>query len=290
MLDLLKLKITDDALINRVWNNPLLEYDGKLEKRFDDEIKEKYIKKYRNLYFTKYQNRLEINGSLHYFFNDGLHNANDFYIFNAIDAIHQLRNLFDLNLSKCFLINLEYGVNILSGIKIEDLITNLIYHEKRQFVRSTKFFYYKIAGNDAYKQIKAYNKGVQFPQYCDDNTFRFEVKTKQSKFIHNLGLYTLQDLTDFNNYNLLINSLIKEWDNILLFDLSKKIDNKFFNTHFWEQVIRAGNRNKFNNQKKLYFNKLGNDNLHCELKNAIVKKTKQLQLVQFPTIISMETA
>jgi hypothetical protein len=76
----------------------------------------------------------------------------------------------------------------------------------------------------------------------------------------------------------------------LLFDLSKKIDTKFFNTHFWEQVISAGNRNKFNNQKKLYFSKLGDNNLHSELKNAIIQKTKQLQIVQFPTNISLEIA
>jgi hypothetical protein len=70
----------------------------------------------------------------------------------------------------------------------------------------------------------------------------------------------------------------------LLFDLSKKIDTKFFNTHFWEQVISAGNRNKFNNQKKLYFSKLGDNNLHSKIKNAIIQKTKQLQRVQFPSL------
>ena len=42
MIDFIKLKITDDELINRVWNNPLLDYDGKSEKLFMDEIK-KYL-------------------------------------------------------------------------------------------------------------------------------------------------------------------------------------------------------------------------------------------------------
>ena len=290
MLDFIKLKITDDLIINRVWENTLLEYDGKSEKLYIDEIKERYTKKYKNLYFTKHQNRLEICGSLHYFFNDGLHNANDFYISDCVAIINQLKHLFNLDLSKCYLINLEYGFNIVLDIPIEDLIINLIYHEKRQFVRATKHIFYKIAGKDAYKQIKAYAKGVQFPSHCDPNTFRFEVKTKQAKFINSLGLYTLEDLINLNNYKLLIDSLLKEWDSVLLFDLSKKIDNKYFNMYFWEQTISVGCRNKFNNQKKIYFKQLGIDNLHITIKRLLIKKGKQIQIVQFPTNISLETA
>ena len=70
MIDFIKIKISDEALINQVWNNEILIYEGKSEKRFDDEIKELFSKSYKNLYFTKFQNRLEIKGSLHYFFND----------------------------------------------------------------------------------------------------------------------------------------------------------------------------------------------------------------------------
>lgn len=276
MIDFIKLKITDDELINRVWNNPLLDYDGKSEKLFMDEIKERYSKKYKNLYFIKHQNRLEICGSLHYFFNDGLHNANDFYISNCITIIKQLEDLLKLDLSKCYLINLEYGFNIVPDILIENLIMNLIYHEKRQFVRGTKYVFYKIAGKDAYKQIKAYAKGVQFPSHCNPNTFRFEVKTKQAKFINNLGLYTLQDLMNLDNYELLMDSLLKEWNSVLVFDLSKKIDDKFFNMHFWEQIITVGSRNKFNNQKRNYFRQLGIDNLHNSIKDLLIEKGKQL--------------
>ena len=45
MLDLLKFKIIDEALINTVWNNDLLEYVGKSERLYIDEIKEKQTKK-----------------------------------------------------------------------------------------------------------------------------------------------------------------------------------------------------------------------------------------------------
>ncbi|PWA05683.1 hypothetical protein [Flavobacterium psychrotolerans] len=289
MLDLLKFRIIDKILIDTVWNNDLLEYVGKSERLYSDEIKEKQTKKYKNLYFTKHQNRLEISGSIHYFFNDELHNADDFYIEYCINAIIQIKNLFNLDLNKCYLVNLEYGVNINPRIKVSDLIHNLIYHEKRQFARTTTYFDYKQAGNEAYKQIKAYDKSVQFPHECE-NTFRFEIRTRQAKFIHSLGLFTLQDLTIIDNYNVLIASLLKEWDNILLFDLSKDIDTKFFNTNFWEDILKNGSRNKFNNQKKLYHKKLGTDNLHTNIRKIIERRTKYLKCVHIPTITKMETA
>ena len=289
MLDLLKFKITDEIQINTIWNNELLEYVGKSERLYIDEIKEKQTKKYKNLYFTKYQNRLEISGSIHYFFNDELHNADDFYIEYCINAIVQIEKIFNLDLNKCYLINLEYGVNINPIIKVTDLIHNLIYHEKRQFVRTTTYFDYKQAGNDAYKQVKGYNKSVQFPHECE-NTFRFEVRTRQAKFIHSLGLFTLQDLIIVENYNVLITSLLKEWDNVLLFDLSKDVDTKFFNTNFWEDILKNGSRNKFNNQKKLYHKKLGADNLHANIRKIIERRTKYLKCVHIPTITKVETA
>jgi hypothetical protein len=289
MLDLFKFRITDVAQIDTVWNNELLEYVGKSERLYIDEIKEKQIRKYKNLIFIKYQDRLEISGSIHYFYNDELHNADDFYIEDCISAIIQIKNIFDLDLNKCKLINLEYGVNINPIINVTDLVHNLIYHSTRQFVRTTIHNDFKQAGNEAYKQVKAYNKSVQFPHECE-NTFRFEVRTREHKFLKKLGIVSLQDLVEISNYDKLITSLLNEWDNVLLFDLSKDIDTKFFNTHFWEDVLKNGNRNKFNNQKKLYYKKLGSDNLHSNIRNIIERRTKYLKCVHIPTITKMETA
>lgn len=289
MLDLLKFKITDKIQINTIWYNDLLEYVGKSERLYIDEIKEKEIRKYKNLIFTKFQDRLEIHGSIHYFFNDELHNADDFYIEYCINSILEIKKLFNLDLNKCYLINLEYGVNINPIINVTDLVHNLMYHNKRQFTRNTIYNDYKTAGNDGYKQVKAYNKSVQFPHECD-NTFRFEIRSQQAKFINSLDLYTLQDLVEIENYDKLIASLLKEWDSVLLFDLSKDIDTKFFNTHFWEDILKNGNRNKFNNQKTLYYKKLGPDNLHTNIRKIIDRRTKYLKCVHIPTITKVETA
>ena len=271
MIDFVKFKITDKALISKVWQNKNLVYEGKSEKRFNDEIKELQTKSYKNLYFTKFQNRLEVKGSIHYFYNNKEHNANDFYVQNCINTIKHIESLFKLDLNKCYLINLEYGVNIKPNTPVEELIINLMYHEKRPFNKPSNF-QYKIAGIEAYKQIKAYNKSIQFPELCI-NTFRFEVKSKQAKYINSLGVFTLNDLIYSNTYNTFKQSLLKEWDKVLLFDTYNKCDTKYLNTHFWDQAIASKNRNKFNNCKKQYFKSLGSNNLHNQIFNLIQKKT-----------------
>src|SRR5690606_1513580 len=154
---------------------------------------------------------------------------------------------------------------------VNNIVCNLIYHEKRHFIRPTRYYYFKIAGNAAYKQIKTYDKSVQFPQHCT-NPFRFEVKSKESKFINKLGVYSLEDFYKVTVTTQLGISLLKEWDSVLLLDRSKNIDEKYFNTCFWEDALMANNRNRFNNLKKQYFNKLGSNNLHSYIKQILFDK------------------
>ena len=137
-----------------------MEFHSKSEKRYNDVVYETITRKFENLFFTKHQNRLEISGSIHYFFNNDLHNADDFYIEDCIETIFYIKELFKLDLEKCFLVNLEYAVNINPIANVPDLILNIIYHEKRQFARHPKYFYSKQAGLEAYKQVKVYDKGV----------------------------------------------------------------------------------------------------------------------------------
>lgn len=276
MIDFIKFKITDEVLINEIWRNPILVYDGKADKIIDNKLKKRITRRYENLYFTKFFNRLEISGSIHKFYNNDVHNADDFTIKKVIQVIDHLKELFELDLEKCFIINLEYGINIISPIAINKLIANLIYHEKRQFYRTTKHLYYEIAGVDAYKNIKVYNKHIQHPKFCKENTFRFEVKSKQAKFINKLEIHTLSDLLSNKTHQALGCSLLQEWNNILLFDKKANVDEKYFNTNFWENTITVKSRNLFNYHKKKYFKQLGKSNLHSKIHGLIHQKILQL--------------
>ena len=68
------------------------------------------------------------------------------------------------------------------------------------------------------------------------------------------------------------------------------MDIEFFYIIFWIDILKNGSRNEFKNLKKLYYKKLGADNLHANIRKIIEKKTKYLKSVHIPTIIDVETA
>lgn len=229
MTDGIKIVIYDPELILRVWNNPLLEYFSEEKRRHTvDEVTETTTRSYRNLRFVKHANCLIIIGSIHTFFNGGLHNANDFSFIASIATIHFLTEKLDLDLSKCIIQNFEFGLNILPESDVKNIINSLKYHERNEFYKDTDLQYSKRSQRydsdgkaNYYKVIKAYAKGIQkFNNitYADPNTFRFEVCSKQAKYFNKLGIYTLADLFKPEIYLTLAIELAKEFDNILLLE------------------------------------------------------------------------
>lgn len=292
MIDFLKIAIFDPKLIDQVWNNPLLEYLGEEKKRITEETRKDEIvvtnkKLYLNLIFEKHLNFLLIKGSIHYFFNDGIHNANDFSFINSIETILILSAKFKLDLSKCIIQNIEFGLNILPETDIKEIIKSLKFHERNEFNKDPELQYSKRSqkynsngiGN-SYKVFKAYAKGQQKFNgitYADPNTLRNEVRSKQSKYFNKLGIYTLLDLTKPEIYLILSNELIKEFEKILILEKQllgklRKLD-KFLNQDFWEDCIN-GHRNMFAKQKKIYFKLLNGfpETIHSELKQLIKSK------------------
>ena len=102
-----------------------------------------------------------------------------------------------------------------------------------------------------YKFIKAYAKGFEPFKgrfYCAPNTFRFEVKSKQSKCINRWGIFTLEDLTNLEVYNVLAEELINEWSVVLLLD-DDLPDNhevaKYKSLDFWEEALNGKTKQFF---------------------------------------------
>lgn len=322
MIDGIKIVIFDPELILRVWNNPLLEYVGDEQRRITkEEIKETTTRSYKNLHFIKHANCLIIIGSIHVFFNDGLHNANDFSFVNSIATIKYLIDQFNLDSSKCIIKNIEFGLNILPKTDVKNIIYWLKYHERNEFYKDPELQYSKRSQKydrdgkaNHYKVLKAYAKGIQKFNgitYTDPNTFRFEVRSKQAKYFNKLGIFTLSDLLKPEIYLTLAIELEREFDNILLLEkgfqgINNKLD-KFLHQDFWENCIN-GHRNQFAKQKQAYFKLLNNypGNIHSEIKNLIKSKLdlflKELKTgaisttntereqVQFPMSIRMESA
>lgn len=322
MLDFLKIAIFDSVSIERIWNNPLLEYNSEKKCRISvDEIRTSKTRTYKSLVFEKHANCLFIKGSIHYLFNDGVHNANDFSFVNSIKTVSYLAEKFDLDLTSCIIQNLEYGLNFLPKEDVKNIITWTEYHDKNEFYKDPTLQYSKRSHSynknfkaNNYKFIKAYAKGLQKfdgKTYADPNTMRFEIGSKISKYFNPFGIYTLADLLKPEIYYSLADELIEEWGNVLILEKGlqgkeKNLD-KRLNSDFWADCLNSY-RNKFATEKKKY-SKLVNpypENIHSDVKSKLKSKlalfTKELkssaistglkksEVVQFPQYIKVESA
>lgn len=300
MIDFLKVLITNETLIGKINANPLLIWHNKVERlsHFDFEtVLSKQTKTYKGVLFCFYANKIDVLFRPHYYFNDNLHNANNFSTDNCLKVINRLINELCLTeyTDELKIINIEYGINIVSPIDCKELVTFISYHGKNEFKTDVGLAYSKKSYSETkngtankYKIIKAYNKGLQFPEYCDINTFRFEVKSKQSKYIKQLGIETISDLLRPETYKILSNEILKEFDDVLILGNSQEYKtlttkennllNKYLNPNNWFKV-KQGHRNQFIKTKKRYLklvNKTGY-NIHAELKKIIIEKLKNLE-------------
>lgn len=274
MLDWLKLVTYDILQIDYFKNHTLLEWVSDTDKIniFDKEvITTKKVKQYKGIYFCFYSNKLEILFKPHYYFNKGLHNANDFRVIDCINVLIEVRDLLKIDLKAFKVVNIEYGLNCVSPIDVRDFIAYLVYHERNEFISDAGLAYSKKSSSvnakgilNYYKIIKLYAKGIQFPYYADINTFRFEVKSKKSRFINQLGIYTADDLLNLNVYLVMGESLMNEFEKVLILDcatdfktLSQKEQAKiakYNNPMKWYRIKSSANRNSFSKNKVAYYN------------------------------------
>ncbi|MDI5886540.1 hypothetical protein [Flavobacterium yafengii] len=298
MIDFLKLLTFDATLIDYFNSHSLLEWVSNEDRfnHFDNEvINTKTKKQYKGIYFCFYSNKLEILFKPHYYFNGNLHNANDFTVIDSINIIKEFKSVFNINLMNLKVVNIEYGLNVISSIDIKDLITYLAYHEKNEFRTDVGLPYskksYRINKNgraNQYKIIKAYAKGLQFPKFSDINTFRFEVKSKESKYIKELRVQTLNDLLNKDVYVLMADNIIKEFEKVLILDNHTDIKilsiedqlklNDYLNPHAWYKFINQS-RNVFSKNKTRYNNLIDKtgDHLKKQLERIIIEKLEVLK-------------
>lgn len=297
MLDYIKIIIVYTLQIDEVWNHSDLVYHSEHTylNKSDGNLKTVGKKSYLNLNFTRYENRLEIDGSLHKLFNAGLHNANDLTVTDCINTINKFCMQFRIDPQLCNVIGLEFGVNITAPGNVSDLVKWLRFHHRNPFVKFPKLEQCYFAGTD-YFGVKAYNKTLQFPQYAEPNMFRFEGKTRQSKYVVSKGIKTLKDLTNPAIYRLLSGVILSEWENVLIFDKRTKKGVKFCNTDFWLEILESNHRNTFIKSKKRYYKLLGRNGLQNLIYTAIDKKLKLLNecanstISEIGTVIKPETA
>lgn len=240
---------------------------------------------------------VDISISPHYHFNQYKHNGNDFTPIQAIKTIIDILTYLGIEQREyedLRVVNIEFGLNIIPQTDIKNLINGILCSKRTLFVvPNPKTPYSKISDTTKYKQIKAYAKGLQFadvPEYgINQNTFRFEVKSKQSKNIRKYGINTVADLLNLETYNRLGQILLDEWGQILVINSEPNLDElhtlrndevqfiqnaKTFD--FWAEMYSV----KFSREKEKYYNLLGiKNNLHTLIKKQIIDKLFNFQNV-----------
>ena len=317
MLDFIKFEIKDATLINEIWSNPDLMYKSEhsFVNKNTGEIRTVDNRQFVNLILSKHPNKLEVSGSLHKLYNNGLHNANDFTVSDCIRTLENLIARFGLVPDDCYINNLEFGVNVETPGNVSEVVKWLRFHNKNQFIKYPDLAECYFAGT-SYFGVKAYNKTLNYPDYAAPNLMRFEGKTRQSKYLLSKGIETLSDLLKLTTYSLLSKVLLSEWNNVLIFDKRTKKGKRFCNTDFWLEILDNNHRNTFVNTKKKYYKILGEKGLQNLIYKRISDKLDQLKpcavstisatktpehtgtqnapispttIVQFPPIVKMET-
>lgn len=299
MLDNTKFSVTDVEIINRMLLHPDFVvcrpktnyYHSLKHKTHGVKLSLDFRKAVENGNVIGY-GHLEINVSPHYHFNQYRHNGNDFTPENSIKTIIDILNYLGIEqreYNELKVVNIEFGLNIIPETDIKSLIDGLYFYKKTPF-KAGAFPYFKKTDATSYKQIKAYAKGLQFlefPQYgINPNTFRFEVKSKQAKNIEKYGIENADDLTKLNIYKTLSQTLLNEWENVLLinqtpdFSNLKSDDVQFIQSankiDFWDGMYRV----KFARYKEKYFKILqGKNNLQHLIKLQIIDKMFSFQNV-----------
>jgi len=309
MTDLVKLLVVNKRLVDYFFKHPLLDYLSEKEKlicKKEGLVLSEKTKTYKGIHFF-FNERLKTNDIIvelnilikpHYYFNNNKHNANDFKASDSIKVFQEFIDTFNIKEHLYPLIkvvNIEYGLNfILSGYG-KELISYLSRWGRHEFVNDDGLKYSKKAFStnrkgrrNNYLFNKFYSKGVQFPQYTDIKTNRFEVKSKESKRIFKtIGVLHINDLLIPSIYHKMKIDLLNQVDKLLIFDAKTKTDNltvreinrlnKYLNSSSWFITLQQS-RNAFTDRKKNYIKLLNktNYNIHTALKKTIENKLKIL--------------
>lgn len=257
------------------------------------EMKEhKLIAKYNSLTFTitasrKYENvnYCQVQGSLHKYFNQGEHNANDFTFKDLQDVLTDLNTKFKIKPSKSILRNLEFGVNILSPIPVKEILKNIVAYGNNSFATL------KIEGVTVGKwiekqqyRIKVYDKGKQYKRKTK-NLVRIEISVNKMMYLEKYHISKLECLENINTIKNLGHLLTDFWNDTIYYDqkLKWKLLSEFERKKVlyyaaarnWEEFSRV---QRYRAKKHLseITEKYGTGKSKIEISNLIILKWEQL--------------
>lgn len=277
--------------------NAKLYEDGEIEvehlKYTGKGLKPEMTAQYKNLVFEIFKNgSVYLKGSLHVFWNDGIHNYNDFGIEDLKTVLKELETKFGIIPEKTKIRHLEFGVN-LQDLPHDSttIVRNLMFHNGKGKPHIFKYMkqptpseFKTIEQRDTFS-LKVYDKAKHKGQ--KGNIFRFECKSHKSYYLNQIGITFLSDLINPNAVRRLGDRLIQLWRETVIKDWTINLNNlkkkdrikilEWQNINYWIDLFeatRGKDRNKFNRELSKY-QKLVQDhhgNVHQTIEDAIPKK------------------
>lgn len=215
---------------------------------------------------TEHDCRVEVKGSLHKFYNNGQHNADQFTINNLLLTLDLLVRDYGFDLFKSKINGVEFGVNIELPFSINQVLDNLICYKNQPFAKDTrsKIPYY-VCQRQRYA-VKLYDKGKQ--KGLTGNLLRFEIRVNKMQYFNDSGiiLRTLADLSNVANYELLGVLLVETFNEILFDDLTvdptnltpgeQEVYRNGRNSRYWQTstdlLSKQANRQRLSRDKQRY--------------------------------------
>jgi hypothetical protein len=243
--------------INVLLNNSLLNFTRPVNEDTGDlEISEKImgrikliprIAKHKDLTFKVYDNgKIYLSGSLHKYFNEGLHNYNDFTFDNYLMALKELEINFGITPENIRIQTLEYGINITPPIDTNTILKYCFVHGRNKLTDTIPYSKgrYKQAHYQKYV-FKLYNKKLQYEKdfKIDSEIFRIEIKQTNWSEYRKIGIFTLSEFNNFDKFNF-VENLIEQWERVIFYNPENVIDNeysKYENPLFWDNLSLKSN-------------------------------------------------
>jgi hypothetical protein len=254
-------------------NSRYLEFN-KVFKEHTGEASKKSWAEYNRMKFIVYNNdNTQIEGSIHYYANNGEHNYDDFTYSRLKKTLLDIQQRFKLDLTRVKVINLEYGVNINPHIETRVILNGAFMHKRVRFqwmYTLTPSEYLQAPHKHFY--VKLYNKALQ-NNITDRQILRFEIKFTRSHLIKEFGIIYLSDLLDKKNLISLGQHLTQVWEEVLFGDPTLERFN--LPDKKWQQVLQW--------QNPFYWERLHNE---CKIKD---KNKFERELKAFRTITNLQS-
>ncbi|MES2762752.1 MAG: hypothetical protein V4677_11115 [Bacteroidota bacterium] len=229
-----------------------------------------------------------LNGSLHKYKNQGLHNYNDFTISDLIEVLKDLSIKFDLNPYQTDIQNLEFGVNVELPYKVKGFLKSIVTYKGKEYNKETfNNRGYLLRFEFDHYDLKIYDKSLQYK--LDKNIVRFEIKVKKMEYFNSksrsIGIYTYVDLFKNDVIIKLKKLLIDAFNDLVFYDFSikintitKKLDKELLsigqNPKYWSEFKTPHTKQYYRDLKRYraLVLKYGNGNIQNHVLELITEK------------------